>query len=69
MTFTTIAVVCLIKGTLVAVLMKLGKWKTHEQRREERLVLLAYREWRKGAGARHTTKASISAERLSEFDR
>lgn len=69
MTLTTIALVCLIKGVVVAVLMKYGRWKTHEQRREERLVLLAYREWRKGAGARYTAKARIPTDSLAELNR
>lgn len=51
--------VVFLKGVLIAVLTKYGKFKTHEQRREERQVLLAYREWRKNAGPGPTTGAAI----------
>lgn len=50
----TIALVVFLKGVLWTVLVKLGWIKSHEQRVEERKVLLAYREWRKNAGTRPT---------------
>lgn len=64
MTFTTIALVVFLKGVLVALLVKFGKFKTHAQRAEERKVLLAYREWRKSSGTRPSADAGVVADRI-----
>ncbi len=67
MTLTTIALVCFLKGVLVAVLVKFGRFKTHEQRREERQVLLAYRVWRRSRGSENTAVTRITAEDVSKL--
>ncbi len=69
MSFSTIALACFIKGIVIAILVKFGKWKTHEQRREERQVLVAYREWRKNAGSGPSTDPRIAAKRIPNIDR
>ncbi len=69
MTPTTIFIAVFLKGIVVAILVKFGKWKTHEQRVEERKVLLAYREWRKSAGPRPPADAGIVAERITNRHR
>ncbi len=65
----TIALVVFLKGVLVAVLVKYGKLKTHEQRREERQVLLAYRKWRKDTGASPSEPVSVALERIAKLHR
>lgn len=62
MSLTTIAVAVFLKGVLVAVLAKYGKWPDYEaqakaraqEKREEKLVLEAYRDWRQGPGSKYT---------------
>lgn len=68
MTASTIALVCFLKAVLVTVLVKFGKWKTHEQRREERQVLLAYREWRRGRSPEDPAVARIAAKGRSKLN-
>ncbi len=69
MSFTTIALAVFLKGVLIAVLTKYGKWKTHEQRREERQVLLAYRKWRKDTGAHPAEPVGVALKRIAERNR
>ncbi len=69
MTFTTIALAVFLKGVLVTLLVKYGKMKSHEQRREERQVLLAYRKWRKDTGASPTEPISVALERIANVNR
>lgn len=69
MTFSTIALVVFLKGVLVTLLVKFGKFKSHEQRREERQVLLAYREWRKHSGPRPAADAGITPKRVANTQR
>ncbi len=68
MATSTIVLVVFFKGVLVALLMRFGKFKTHEQRREERQVLLAYRKWRKDSGAGPTEPIGVALKRIADIN-
>ena len=56
MTMLTLGIALAIKGALVVWLTKIGAWpdwdKLAAEKREEKEVLRAYKEWRKNGGAK-----------------
>lgn len=56
MTMLTLGIALAIKGALVVWLSKIGAWpdwdKLAAEKREEKEVLRAYKEWRKNGGAK-----------------
>lgn len=73
MSFTTIALVVFLKGVLFALLHKLGWFAKLEARAvqadEERLVLRAYREWRKNGGPGPAQPVRVARKGFANINR
>lgn len=64
MTAFEIFVIVALKGALVVILAKFGFWpdweKLDREKREEKLLLRAYKQWRKDAGPEAAAKLSVA---------
>lgn len=66
MTISQIALVLFLKGAVVATFAKLGWWPDWVQRakdrEDEKLVVRAYKQWRKDAGPEAAAKLRVALE-------